>query len=387
MKIIVVGAGSIGANIAYALASQGAEVVLADRATPAAGTSGASLSWLASFPQLSWKEHPGRAQLRHRVDPSFRELAEKIPGDWLHWSGTLTWGTPAERAPLRHAVDAVQKAGVDVEILTADQVRAAHPGMRIADDSEFIWEPGSGWVDAPGMIRGLVDGVTANGGTLRFGEAVVGLLENANGTSGVQFADGTTLEGDVVVNAAGAWGTHLAALANIPIPMSLAPGLVVYTQPLPDGHMPPVLNAPEWSSRPDPSGGLAVHWRGTGMIPADGNAPRQVGNGTNAQSVIDLVAGSFSSLEGTTPLAARIGIRALPDGGPIVGTLEQNQGLYFALSHGGVGWGPTWGWAAVEEILHGRRVPELEGMRPDRHFAADSKVGRFADDAEQAPIA
>ena len=127
----------------------------------------------------------------------------------------------------------------------------------------------------------------------------------------------------------------------------------------------------------DPGGGLAIHWRGEALTSTHG------ANGISAQAIVDDVARTIPALSGTTVAESRIGVRAIPPGGPIIGQLPWLGGFYFALSHGGVGWGPMWGDLAARELLDGERVGELAGMRPERFFVGGTMLGRFADDAEQ----
>jgi glycine/D-amino acid oxidase-like deaminating enzyme len=47
--IIVVGAGSVGANVAYRLAERGARVTVLEAGAPGGGTSGTSFAWTNSF--------------------------------------------------------------------------------------------------------------------------------------------------------------------------------------------------------------------------------------------------------------------------------------------------------------------------------------------------
>jgi glycine/D-amino acid oxidase-like deaminating enzyme len=180
-----------------------------------------------------------------------------------------------------------------------------------------------------------------------------------------------------VVDAAGSWSTHVAALAGVAVPLNLVPGLMVYTSPLADGRPAPVVNAPAWLARPDPSGGLAVHWRGEALTAVHG------GNGSSAQEIVDDVARIVPALAGTAPARSRVGIRAIPPDGPVLGELPWLSGFYFAVSHGGIGWGPVWADAAATELLDRVPVPELAGLRPARFYLdTGPRPGRFADDFE-----
>ena len=47
--VIVIGAGSVGANVAYRLAARGARVTVLEAGAPGGGTSGVSFAWTNSF--------------------------------------------------------------------------------------------------------------------------------------------------------------------------------------------------------------------------------------------------------------------------------------------------------------------------------------------------
>ncbi|MTD55600.1 NAD(P)/FAD-dependent oxidoreductase [Amycolatopsis pithecellobii] len=377
MKIVVVGAGSVGAHIGYRLAARGADVVLVDAANAGSGTSSASFSWMSSFPHWSWPEDEGRARLRRQIQPRYRELHEEIGGDWLHWSGGLNWVPPDERDQWLSAYATCRELGLDLELLDGKAVRERVPELHLSDDDEVIWEPGSGWVDAPALIALLISNLKRLGAQVITGRAVVEMPTTSDAIRGVGLDDGTRLDADVVVNAAGSWSAHLAALAGLAVPLDLVPGLMVYTQPLENGMPAPVINSLSWLARRDPSGGLALHRRGVPMSAGYG------GNGFSAQAIIDEVAQMIPVLAGTAPARVRVGVRPIPPGGPVIGEVPWLRGLYFAVSHGGIGWAPVWADAAASELLDGVPVADLAGLRPTRFFLDNrSRAGRFADDFE-----
>ncbi|MFF1878381.1 NAD(P)/FAD-dependent oxidoreductase [Leifsonia sp. NPDC058230] len=381
MRIVVVGAGSIGANVAYRLREHGADVVLVEAGAPAGGTSSSSFAWLSSFPQMSWSEEPGRAALRRTVHPRFHELSSELGGDWIHWVGTLTWGAPEERVALRESALTCRERGVDLDLLDAAVVGGRFPGLRVDDDDEFVFESDSGWVDAPALIDRLLARFQAQGGSLRRNSSVVELVRSGDAVRGVVTGQGETIEADVVVNATGSWGSHLAALAGVAIPLDLVPGLMIYTDPIDPAAVPGcVLDAPTWLSRPDPSGGLAIHWRGEGMSKVHG------ANGWSAERILADIATTLPALEQVGVARTSVGVRPIPPGGPVVGELPWTPGLYHVLSHGGIGWGPVWADLAVRELLQGEDVPELAAARPERFYLQTPAIGRFADDAEQTPL-
>lgn len=379
MKIVVIGAGSIGANIAYRLQQQGAQVVLVDAGTPGSGTSGASIAWLSMFPQMAWNEERGRATLRPQVNSLFAQVQQEVPGDYVSWPGTLLWGAPHEREEFGRLAGIARERGVDVQTISGADARKLDPAVSVEDDEVVFHEPNSGWVDAPAIIDALVARFGELGGELLPNTAVARFEVESDNVKSVVTGNGDRIEADHFVNAAGSWASHVAAAAGLAIPLNLAPGRLVWTKPLVGPEAPrSVINTPAWCGRPDPSGSYVVHWRGHSQTANHGE------NTAADSELIEEVAKVIPAVKGTVPTKSKIGIRAIPPGGPIVGGVPWLPNLYFAVSHGGIGWGPMWGMMAAREILHDELVPELAAMRPERFYLEDLRLGRHADDAEVA---
>ena len=360
MKVAVLGAGAIGANIAHRLAVRGAEVVLIDGQVPAAGTSGASFSWLSSFPQLAWAEDPGRRALRLSVNARFDRLSEELGGDWLDWCGTLT--VESAVSDFDAAVARSTEAGAQIEVLGTGDLARIEPQLRLPEGERVAFELRSGWVDAPAMIEQLIRVFRLTGGTLHLGQPVTTLRREGGRVRGVTLADGRQVDADLVVNAAGASASHIAAMAELSIPMELVPGMMLYAGAGAPDLPRHVINGARWLLRPDRREGTAIHWRGEGLTAVHGN------NGADGPAMLADVARAVPGLRGLRPSRERIGIRAIPFGGPVIGALPWLSGYYSAVSHGGIGWGPIWADLAAREILDGEAVPELAGLRPDRFY-------------------
>ncbi len=375
MKIVIVGGGAIGANIGYRLATKGADVTLIEARAPGSGTSRASFAWLSSFPQVSWSEDPGRAKLRLEVNRSFETLQSELGGDWLDWCGTITYAAAAPG--FREAVAACMERGIDLSIIDRKDLSELAPELTPGDEDEaFVYEARSGWVDAPALIDRLVGAVQERKGTLIAGRSVASVIVEAGAAKGVILDDGSRIEADVVINAAGSWATHVSAMAGLAIAIDLVPGVMIYTKG--PGAIPrQVINGPDWLIRPEAPGRSAIHWRGEGLTSVHG------GNGSVPEEMVADMARHIPGLREAAIEDVRIGIRAIPHGGPVLGELPWLEGFYLAVSHGGIGWGPTWANLVASEVLYRQTVPELAGMRPTRFYAEGQKLGRFADDAEQ----
>ena len=96
---VVVGAGCVGANVAFRLVQGGARVTVVDAGAPGSVTSGASFAWTNSFGKTPRDYHDlnvaGMEQ--HAV------LAKELGGRWLHappqrhrWHPTVAGRHPGE---------------------------------------------------------------------------------------------------------------------------------------------------------------------------------------------------------------------------------------------------------------------------------------------------
>src|SRR5437763_13160094 len=90
MKIVIVGAGIIGASIAYHLARHGARVTIVDAGEPGGLATRASWAWI----NASWGNPEFYVRLRLRSMKEWRRLAEEIPDLRPRWVGGLLWDLP-----------------------------------------------------------------------------------------------------------------------------------------------------------------------------------------------------------------------------------------------------------------------------------------------------
>jgi sarcosine oxidase subunit beta len=189
-RIVVAGAGAIGASVAYHLASLGArEVVLADRGRVAGGATAKAMGGVRQ--QFSTAAEVRLAQASIRF---FEELGPPL----FDQVGYLFVATTEEGLAALDERRAIQEElGVPVETVDPSFI----DGLRTDDLLGAVICRTDGTADPPGVTRELVRLATKLGVEVREG------------------CDATTLEADAVVIACGPWSAQVGATLGVELPV------------------------------------------------------------------------------------------------------------------------------------------------------------------------
>jgi len=357
--VIVVGAGCVGANVAYRLAERGATVTVLDAGAPGVGTSSASFAWTNSFNKTPRDYHDLNVASMEEHAALVKELGG---GSWLHQDGALAWEeAPAPLARLEQAVERLAGWGYAVDRISPREARELEPDLHIAADvTEVVWTPGEGYVEALPFIGALLAQASRHGAVIRSGQRVTGVIRSGDRVRGVTTENGARFEADVVVDCAGIAADEVARLAGITMQLDRAPGRLIYTSPVATTLRRPI-HAPGVHFRPDGGGRIVL---------AEGAHDHDWKEGAEpwpAERSVAAVAAHLPALAGAHVETTRIGVRPMPrDEKPIVGGIPGLDGFYIVVSHSGVTLGPLWGRIAAVELLDGVVDRRLNPYRPDR---------------------
>lgn len=353
-EILVIGAGIIGAAIAYYLVREGARVTVADGRELGGVATPASFAWI----NASWGNPQVYFRLRRESMAEWRRLASALPDLRPAWSGGLCWDLPAakQEAYVR------EHSGWGYGIRSVDRREAARLEPRLANPPEVaVHVPEEGAVEPKAAVLALLTAAERLGARLISGAAVRALSTHGDRIVGAELG-GQAIPADEVVLAAGAGTPALAAGVGVALPLTAEPGLLVHSRP----HA-PLLNglvlAPELHMRQTADGCIVAGADFGGGDP--GRNPVATAREVFRQLQSMLTGGEALELGGYS-----VGYRPMPaDGFPIVGRPAGREGLYVAVLHSGITLAPAVGKFAAEELLQGRRDPLLSPYGPAR-FAA-----------------
>lgn len=366
--IIIVGAGIVGSSATLHLAGEGAQVTLVEQTHPAGGPSGKSSALLHAFylmPELSQLAIRGREIL-----VALPEIAGE--GSFVTQVGMMWVCGEDNAASWSAAADRIRGEGARMETLTPAQFAAEAHGFSIDGVALAIWEPEYGYADAFGATNAIARAARARGARIMQNAEVVRLLRKGDQITGVALADGTMLEADTVILAAGPWTRRLLATVSLDLPLHV------------ERHPMAVLDAAgkarqvmPWAwcddisrnyARPDNDGViLAGTWAGggTGLRHEETIRPRLVGDpdhymeGVEEGESVDILETFAARVPAMMELGIRPGYAGLydmsPDDLPVIGFMPGVEGLIVSAGSSGHGFktGPAVGEAVGKLALHG----------------------------------
>ncbi|HEU5040514.1 MAG TPA: FAD-dependent oxidoreductase [Gemmatimonadales bacterium] len=228
--VAVIGAGVIGASVAYHLARRGRSVMLLDRSDgPGRGSSGRAtggfraqygtainvrLSLLAREKLRCFAAETG-------VDPEYRTTGYL----WLA-------ATPAELAVLRQG-QAVQHAEglTEATEVSPDEIARLNPALDLQGIVGGVFCPTDGFITPTRILAGYIAGAERHGARVHWGVEATGFGRRRDGTLGSVRTSAGDIEIAAAVNAAGAWAASVAAWAGVDLPVTALRRQVAVTGP------------------------------------------------------------------------------------------------------------------------------------------------------------
>ena len=420
LLVVVVGAGIVGASIAYHLAQRGAGVTIVDSGKPGFGASSHSFAWI----NAGHKSPAAYHDLNRRSLEMWDRFAQRLGCDiGLRWGGKLSWeATSQGAAELKERVRQLQEWGYPSRLLDEAELHQLAPELSLGSVTAAEFSEIEGQVEPQMVVDACLGRARELGAKLVEGTSITAF---ARSKGGPRFESLETSAGslpcDAVVLAAGVNTTELAAKAGIHVPQEESPGVVIRTDPRPP-LLPtvPVVYAPALDLNHS-----EIHLRqchdGSLMI-GEGNQEslRRDDTQAHADDLLGRAIHYLPSLAGARAITVPVGYRPMPlDGYPVLGfpapgspapgslrglrlrglrlrglsgvsgsgvsgsgvsgsgvspapgspapgSLEAAPNVYIALTHSGVTLAPLIGELAAIEIVDGVRVETLAPYRPER---------------------
>ncbi|MBV8121984.1 MAG: FAD-binding oxidoreductase [Alphaproteobacteria bacterium] len=366
IKTIVIGAGVMGASVAYRLAQAGAAVTVLEATRIGGGTSGISFAWTNANKKPPKTYH----DLNIAGMKAHSALADEFGATpWRHDGGSLEWAAEPDRRAQAENIEQLRSWGYAAEWITRHQVEELEPDIDPATigDAPVAFFPEEGWLDPVVYAHAMLSAAQRRyGAKVVCGARVVDLIMAGERVTGARVADGTQHEADIVVNCAGRWTNEATRDAGLHLPLAPTVGFLFFTPPV-AASLSRVVRTNVIDARPDGAGRLMLHWN-----PTDAALSFEARLSPSMPEARDLVRRArqlLPSIGEVEPEAVRIAIRPIPgDHFSAVGPMPRTSGYYIAVTHSGVTMSPFLGAVVADEIIGGRQRSELAPFRPARFF-------------------
>lgn len=161
---------------------------------------------------------PAMAVDGEQPDPAFVE------------GGYLFLATEAGQDVLNQNHATQKSLGADVALLSTNDLNQRYPWLDTSDlTAGSLGLSGEGWLDAYGMMQGMRKKAIAQGAQYLQAE-VCGLQRDGARITGVELADGTSVQCGTFINTAGTGGPAIAHMAGIALPIQARKRSVFYFQ-------------------------------------------------------------------------------------------------------------------------------------------------------------
>jgi glycine/D-amino acid oxidase-like deaminating enzyme len=351
-KIVIAGAGILGASLAYHLAKRGARVTMVDAQHPAAGATRKSFGWL----NATFSKRP-----RSYFDFSmlgitgWHRLEQELNGELkLQWGGSVAWFPPGpDGEQLSADVQHHQQWGYHTRLLDDAEVRQLLPRVAPGPIGTACHSAPEGAVDPVHAVSVLIEHARRSGADVRYPCQVIGFDRAVHTSQGA-------LEADTIVLACGVSSPPLAQMAGVNVPLKDAPGVLVHTTPQPP-VIDRIIQAPGVHFRQKLDGRIII---GGQIVAGAGTASTDV---ADAQEIFREASRYLPALADAAIEQVTLGYRVMPaDEYPIIGFAEARPNLYIAATHSGVTLAPVIGELAAIEILDSIPQPQLAPYGPSR---------------------
>ncbi|GJQ52436.1 MAG: FAD-dependent oxidoreductase [Anaerolineaceae bacterium] len=361
---IVIGAGVMGASIAFHLAERGLKPTILERKTTASGATGHSSGLirmhydLAAESELTFKSY----------QIYFNDWRNRIGGDsGFQKTGFLQIAKREHEAKLRGNVANQQKLGINTSVISADEVERLFPDL-IADHFDYAaYEPDSGYADATLTTNSFLESAKRNGATLIQNCEVTAINAAGGKVIGVDTAQGN-FDAPIVVNVAGAWAKHVASLAGLKVPLETWTHDVAFLhRPSSLGRIPACIDdVTNCYFRPEGSALILAAGEDESLRGEEPDAEDQTPTDTFLEKLIDQMAKRIPKIEQSGLHSIHVGRDGITPDQRAIYSGTDLHGFYLACGLSGTGFktSPAAGASMAELILDG--TPKTVDITPFR---------------------
>jgi sarcosine oxidase subunit beta len=377
--IVILGAGVIGASIAFHLAQRKAgKILVIDKGHVGQGGSGRSSALVRMH--YSYPPEVQLALVSLHMFQNWRDLVG-AEGDFRK-TGFVRIVHPGESDRLKQNVDMQRKLGVNVRLIDRHELKELEPDWQVDEVELAAYEPDSGYGDGAGVANDFLTrarelGVNYSSKT----QAVEFLIENGR-VRGIRTDQGE-IAAPVVVAATGPWTRPLFQKIGIDLPIETEYHEVAILKNTPDMKGAGCACIDSVSATYFRSDAHDKFLIGDfyGQRPADPDNFPQRASDEGLEEIIERASRRIPKLENAEVMRGVTGVYDMtPDSRPLLGAVSGVTGLHICAGFSGMGFkiSPAIGLVMSELLLDGRgKTVDISSFCPGRFAAGEPIKAEF----------
>lgn len=366
--IVILGAGVMGASIAFHLAKRGAEkIVVIDKDHVGRGGSGRSSALVRMHYSFPPEVHLALISLR--MFQAWQDVVGQ-PGDFRK-TGFVRIVHPNEILRLKQNVEMQRTLGARVELIGKDDLQKLEPDWNVDEVELAAYEPDSGYGDGAGVAGDFLGAARDLGTTYLSRTRSTAFVVEAGHVRGV-VTDQGTISSPTVISATGPWTRPLFEQAGCDLPIEC------------EYHQVAILR-----NTPDMKGGgcacidsvTATYFRSDahdkflvgdfyGKRPVDPDDFPQRASDDSLEEIIERACRRVPKLARAEVMRGVTGVYDMtPDSRPLLGEMCGISGLYVCAGFSGMGFkiSPAIGLVMSELVIDGKaKSVDISAFRPNR---------------------
>ncbi|HWP43268.1 MAG TPA: FAD-dependent oxidoreductase [Blastocatellia bacterium] len=198
--VVIVGAGIVGAAVAAECAREGMSVAVIEASMIAGGATAAGMGHIVVM-----DDSEAQFALTRYSQILWDELSEEMPREGEYEAPGTIWvaADDEEMAEVRRKEKFYEERGVATEVLDARSLAEAEPNLRSGLAGGILIR-GDSVIYPPAAARFLLEQARAHGADLLIGQPVIEIDQK-----GVRLRDGSRIPAHLTVNAAGTWAGEI----------------------------------------------------------------------------------------------------------------------------------------------------------------------------------
>ena len=361
--VVVIGGGIVGAACAAECAAEKLKVAIVEARIVGGGATAAGMGHLVVM-----DDSEAQFALTHYSQELWEQVRKELPREVEYEACGTIWvaADDEELAEVSRKQQFYSERGVAVEVLDAQALAEAEPNLR-RDLVGGLRVPRDSVIYPPCAARFFIDRAVRAGGKLVLGQRVEAITRD-----GVRLADGSSIAAGLVVNATGSWSPELTPELSV----KKRKGHLLITDRYPRFLRHQLVELGYLKSAHSvtaDSVAFNIQPRKTGQLLI--GSSRQFGaEESTVEScvltrMLDRAIEYLPGLGKLSALRAWTGFRAAtPDKLPLIGPHGENERLYLATGHEGLGITTSLGTAKllVDQIMNRRSTIPIAPYLPSR---------------------